>query len=184
MFEDYRLIPKNASLGDFSRVLRFRVWKGVSFWKDCDKPFVWFTQVKTAFEDTYEAIKELLRAGAWDAEIGHIFSDERMINRFLPRWWHSKEYSDKASARQVCDFYDALVTPLPDPSTYTPLLLELFDALQVNQGVKVPLAGESSRAWRPRDKTAFQLESTHWFPPDSRHERTSQSASNERVSSA
>lgn len=157
VFLDYRLIPEDASPGDPSRLLRIRLWKGVSFWKDCDKPLLHFVHVKTAFEGTYQGVKELLRAGAWDARIDNILSDLRMTSRVLPQWRNSKKFSDTATPGEVCQFYDGLVAKFPDPSTYTPLLSELFAALQVSQGVKVPLASDSARAWRPCDNTAFRL---------------------------
>jgi hypothetical protein len=144
------------------------MWKGVSFWKPCEMPYAIFQQIQTSFQDTYQAIKELLRGGTWDKEISKLLLDisyeSGKVRGLLPKWRGlSKQHRAKASAQDVCQYYDSLVPNMPDPSVYTPLLSELFFALQSSQGVKVPLSDNPGRAWTARDKEAIRLPRTHRF---------------------
>lgn len=160
------IIPKDASPGEPSRYLRLRFWKGVEFWKEYELPYSKFQQIQWAFETTYQSIKELLRAGTWNELLLEILRDANSVKGLLPRWRGSKHFEANATPREVCQYYDSLASNHPDPSAYTPLLSELFFALQKKKKVKVPLSSNPERAWAHRDKGAFKLPRTHRFAAD------------------
>lgn len=142
-------------------------------------PYIRFQQFQTAFMDTYQSIKELLRAGAWDKEIANMLLDDAKVGTMLPQWKRSRQFEAEATPQDVCRFYDNMVLNMPDPSAYTPLLSELFFALQWSQGVKVPLSHNPRWAGTARDKTAIRLPQTHRFgssPPPSEDHRSEHSS--------
>jgi hypothetical protein len=161
MFENQGLIPEDASPIDVSRFIG-------QFWKECEMPYTRFQQIQTAFQDTYQAIKELLRGGTWDKEISQLLSDishgSGNVRGLLPKWRGLRQQDKaKALAQDVRQYYDNLVPNMPDPTGYTPLLSELFYALQRSQGVEVSLSDDPARAWKARDKGAIRLPRTHRF---------------------